>query len=222
MTTGRRTRRVKIGSSQSYNQTPLGHQYTDDELKRMRENIPHGVHPRVMAKGHIPPKTSYYTPPVVIPEGAVHPYELQNFATRLIADIPDGPTLQVQREYWERGLLDAYYHLYGEMWHCWGLILPWVSRSQIRIKAATYACDPPWNWMAKCRFLENNGFTWSLEDLNYLIDRYPDRQANDREQGIFVSDKPFHEIRAIATELGLPSKGVIETLADYAHKLNVG
>ena len=222
MTTGRRLRSVKVSGAKSYNQTPLGHRYTEEELKRMRENIPHGVHPRVMAKGHTPPKTSYYTPPVVIPDGAVHPYELKNFATKLIAGIPEGPTLQAQREYWEKGLFDAYYHLYGETWPCWKLILPWVRQSQIQIKAMSYASDPPWNWMAKCRFLENNGFAWSLEDLNYLIDRYPDRQRNDYEQGIFVADKPFQEIRTVAMELGLPNKGVLETLADYAHKLNMG
>lgn len=188
----------------------------------MRENIPHGVHPRVMAKGHMPQKASYYTPPFVMPEGSVHPYDLENFATRLIAGIPEGPTLRAQQEYWEKRLLDAYYHLYGESWQQWNVLIPWVGRARIRVRAEAYACEQPWNWTARRWFLESHEFAWSLEDLNYLIDRYPDRQRNGREQGIFVADKPFRETQAVAKALGLPTREVLEALAAYARRLDVG
>ena len=219
-----RGRKIKygLGGTKPYHPTPVGPRYTEEEREALRKRLPHGTHPRMESREHSGAQFSYYVPPVPIPPDAVHPYDLTNFATLTIAGVPSGPTLDAQRDYWERELLDAYFHLYGESWAEWRRIIPWLLRRQIRARAVTFVCEQPWNWMAKRHFLESHHFAWSLDDLNYLIDRYPDRQRNDREQGIFVAEKPFAEIQEVAKTLGLPSKEVLDTLADYARMLNAG
>lgn len=222
MPPGKSIRDIRARSDRPYNHTPVGPFYTEEERRRMRENIPHGVHPRVTAKGHMGTKSNYYVPTPPIPDDFVHPYDLENFATRLISSISDDMAPQTKRDFWEKRILRAWFHLYGDGWHYWRQIIPWMPMAQIKDRAISLGCEQPWNWMAKCRFLELHGFMWSLEDLNYLIDRYPDRQRNDREQGIFVSDRSFTEIQSVAKSLNLPCAEVLNTLADYARKLNVG
>lgn len=222
MPPGKSIRDIRARSDRPYNHTPVGPFYTEEERRRMRENIPHGVHPRVSAKGHMGTKSNYYVPTPPIPEDFVHPYTLVNFATKLIDSVPVNASLRERRGFWEKSLLDAYFHLYGDRWPHWLRIIPWTTPTQIRNLATRYSCEQPWSWMAKCRFIEAHEFQWSLDDLNYLIDRYPDRQQTGREQGIYVSDKPFEEIREVAEALNLPTREILDTLAEYARILNAG
>ncbi len=194
---------------------------SEERMRELRKLIPRGeYYPKTYRKGQLRTKTSYYVAPVQIPVDAVHPYDTQNFATRLVAGMPNGPTLQSQQEYWERALLGAFYHLYGADWFQWTFIIPWLGRGQIEQRAVAFGCERPWTWMEKRHFLKEHGFNWSLDDLNYLIDRYPERQMDERAQGIYVGNKPFAEILRVATALQLPTRAVLGTLAGYASRLN--
>lgn len=205
-----------------YNPTPLGPEYTDEERRRMREQIPRGVYPGTYRKGQAPTKTSYYVPQVQTPtrdnEGRriVPP----DYAELLIASIPKGLSARQRREYWEHSLLVAYYHLYGDHWYHWEALIPWLNRSQIPLKAESYACEMPWDWSAKAHFLSANGFRWNLTDLNRLIDRYPDYQRDNDSQGMYIPGKPFEEIQQVAAALNLPTAKTLELLAEHAQKLN--
>lgn len=206
-----------------YHPTPLGPEYTEDELKKMREEVlPHGVYPGTYGRGQMPVRASYPVPAAKPPESdgeGIKPAS-PDYAELLIASIPKGLSVPQRRAYWEHSLLDAYYHLYGDHWSQWEALIPWLKRSQIPLKAESYACEMPWDWPAKTHFLNANGFRWNLTDLNRLIDRYPDYQRDNDSQGMYIPGKPFEEIQKVAAALNLPTAKTLELLAEHAQKLD--
>ena len=214
-----RKKRQKVKTEGQYNRTPVGPFYTEEQRKKLRDNIPHGVHPKATSRYHRNAKSSYYVPLSKIAEDRIHPYDSDSIATRLIATVSDKHQSISRRAVWEKTLLDAWFHLYGEGWREWRFIIPWLSSEQVVRKAMELGCGQVWNWMTKRRFLNECDFAWSLEDLDYLIDRYPDRQVNEQERGIFVSNKPFSEIQRVAHVLGLPTRKDLDALTEYARGL---
>lgn len=208
-------------TNKPYHPTPLGHEYTDEQLRKMREQIPRGIYPGTYRRGQIPTKTSYYVPKVEIIESAGGACRIvtPDYAELLIASIPSELSVRQRREYWEHSLLIAYYHLYGDHWSQWESLIPWLKQSQISLKVDSYACEMLWDWPAKTHFLSTNGFRWSLSDLNRLIDRYPEYQRDNESQGMYIPGKSFEEVQQVAVALNLPTAKTLELLADFAAKL---
>lgn len=204
-----------------YNPTPLGPEYTDEERRKMRELIPRGVYPGTYHKGQTPIKSSYYvsTSHLSVADGEGRHIIVPDYAELLIASIPKQSSARQKREYWEHSLLVAYYHLYGYQWSQWKPLIPWLRQSQIPLKAEGYACEMLWDWTAKTRFLNENGFRWNLSDLNRLIDRYPDYQRDNDSQGMYIPGKLFEEIQQVAAALNLPTARTLELLTEHASKL---
>lgn len=208
------------GPRKPYHPTPLGPEYTDEERRRMRELIPRRIYPGTYRRGQEPARTSYYVPRVQLSESEGHPIVAPDYAEQLIASIPNDFSAYQKQRYWEHSLLVAYYHLYGDGWHQWCNLIPWLEQSRLRPKAESYGCEMLWDWPAKTHFLNANRFKWNLSDLNRLIDRYPDYQRDNSSQGMYIPGKTFEEIQQVAAALNLPTAKTLELLAEHAQKLN--
>jgi len=197
---------------------PPGWEYTDEDRER-RAYSQRGVYPGTYRKGQVPIKSSYYISAFQLPVTDGHPIAVQDYAERLIASIPTEYSASQKREYWEHSLLAAYFHLYGEAWSHWAEIIPWLRQSEIGLRADRYGCEMAWDWSAKNRFLNANGFRWSLQELNRLVDRYPDYQKDNDSQGMYIHGKPFEDIRQVAEALNLPTAKTLMLLSEFARKL---
>lgn len=211
---------ARFSGDKRYNPTPLREELSEEEKRKLREQIPRGTYyPRTYRKGQTPAKTIYFASTIQLAETEGRRVAKPDFAEQLIASIPSKLRAAGQRTYWERSVFSAYYHLYGSAWEYWSTIVPWVTRASLSKCAASYRCDHVWDWTDKRRFLEENDAHWSLADLEYLIDRFPERQTDSYNQGIYVADKSFEEIMFVAEALGLPTVHTLKLLSQYAQRL---
>ena len=208
-------------STGRYNQTPMGRTLTDEEKREMRKLIPRGeYYPRTYRKGQPKKKVGFFFPAVIVSDAVSRRLSAPELGETLVAKVPATLVPSNQRSKWEAVLLETFHYLYDGSWSKWPALIPWVNQASLDERAKEHGCESCWDWATKRRFLEGNGLSWSLDDLEYLIDRYPDRQLSNRAQGIFIGDRPYAEIQGIAEALRLPNKATIDILTAHARALS--
>ena len=203
------------------NPTPLEHVLTEEERREIF--IPKGPYRPGFASRGGPAAAYNYVP---VPASAKQPTKKRDgvdfgtsFVERLIKSTPAKGSGDSQRSRWEYKLLDAYFALYERSWSMWPTLFPWLDMSHIAETASAYGCALRWDWQSRIDFLNESKLEWSLDELKYLIDWYPEYQDNHNEQNIFAGKKPFVEVQAIAKALRLPSKRDLTALGKHAQFL---
>ena len=129
------------------------------------------------------------------------------------------PAKEKNRLEWEAEQIGQYYDTYGDRWGQWRRLIPWLSSAQLISRAEALGHREVWSLPERKHFLQNEGFDWSVDELDTLIHEYPLKTEQSSKWNLLLPGRSIIERQQLAELLCLPTKDEIVSLSQHACRL---